>query len=126
MQHLGFLFKPVSVSGYLDDLIGQQIAIEFILLFTSFFMFLLFLAYITNNLLFFNKDYIINKLGKINKFILLYLRYQVFCIRVSLFYLPIFMFLGFFVLIRGLYFLITHQIPYESLGIDLHTLVKSR
>ena len=126
MQHLGFLFKPVSVNGYLDDLIGQQIAIEFILLLTSFFMCLLFLAYLANNLLFFNKEYIINKFGKNNKFILLYLKYQVFCIRFSLFYLPIFMFLGFFVLIHGSYFLITHQIPYESLGVDLHTLIKPR
>ena len=39
MQQIGFLFKPVDVSGYLDDLIGQRIAIEFILFFTSVFLF---------------------------------------------------------------------------------------
>lgn len=126
MQYVGFSFKPAEVSGYLDDLIGQQIAVIFILLFTSLFLILLIIAYIVNNLLFFNKNLIINKLGKNNKFIQFYLKYQVFCIRLSLFYLPVFMFIGFFTLVHGLYFLITHQIPYESLDIDLHVFVRSR
>lgn len=125
MANIGDLFKPVQVSGYLDDLIGQQIAIVFILLFTSIFLILLILAYIINNLLFYNKEYIIKRFGKNNKFVSFYLKYQVFCIRFSLFYLPIFIFIGFFVLIHGLYFLITHQIPYDNLGIDLHVFIKS-
>lgn len=125
MQHVGFMFKPVPVNGYLDDLIGQRIAIEFILLLTTIFLFCLILAYLINNLLFYNKEYFIKRFGQKNKFINIYLKYQVFCIKVSLFYLPLFMAIGFFVLFQGLYFLITHQIPYENLGIDLHVFVKS-
>ena len=64
MQYVGFSFKPAEVSCYLDDLIGQQIAVIFILLFTSLFLILLIIAYIVNNLLFFNKNLIINKLNK--------------------------------------------------------------
>lgn len=125
LRNFGFMFKPAPVSGYLDDLIGQQIAVEFILLFATISLILLIIAYIFNNLLIYNKDYIINRFGKNNKFVKLYLNYQVFCIKASLYYLPIFMFIGFYVLIHGLHFLITHQIPLDSLGLDLHILVKS-
>lgn len=119
-------FKPAPVSGYLDDLLGQQIVIEFILLFTTISLLLLLVAYIVNNLLLFNKDYLIKRFGQTNKFIKFYLKYEFISIKFPLFISPIFMFMGFYILIHGLHFLITHQIPFETLGIDLHTLIKPK
>ena len=70
---------------------------------------------------FINKRAIIN-----NKFITLYLKYQIFLAKVSLFLLPLLIMLGLIELFVGLYFIITHPIPYEVLPIDLHTYVNNK
>ena len=53
----------------------------------------------------------------------MYIKYEAFLAKISLIYLPILIVgpFGLLVLAHGLYFLITHQISYESLGIDLQT-----
>jgi hypothetical protein len=53
-----YIFKPEPVTGYLDDMIGQQIAIYFIIFFISVFLILLMIVYIVNILLLFNKEFI--------------------------------------------------------------------
>jgi hypothetical protein len=60
-----------------------------------------------------------------NKFFTFYVNYQTFLSKVTLIYLPIFIFIGLFTIVHGLYWLIIHPIPYESLGVDLHQFVSS-
>ena len=117
------IIKPVHVTGYFDDLIGQHIAIEVILLYMLIFTIILFIAYIINVVLFINKDYILNSFD--NKYIKLYIKYQVFLIKMSLITFPIFILISLFTLIHGIIFLLTHNIPFEQLGVDLHVLVPS-
>src|SRR6267143_168494 len=76
------IIKPVHVTGYFDDLIGQHIAIEVILLYMLIFTIILFIAYIINVVLFINKDYLLNSFD--NKYIKIYIRYQAFLIKISL------------------------------------------
>ena len=115
------VLRSVPVEGHLDDLIGQQIIIHIILLVLVFSLILLFIFFIINNIFILNKDKIINRFD--NKFIKFYLKYQILLAKLSLIYLPIFILIGLFTLAHGLHFLITHQIPYYSLGIDLHTYI---
>ena len=70
-----------------------------------------------------NKDKILNKFD--NKFIKLYIKYQSFLAKLSLIYVPIIIIIGLFTLAHGFYFLITHQIPYYCLDIDLHTYIST-
>lgn len=125
MDNFSNFFSPSPVSGYLDDLIGQQIAIYFIILVTSIGLLLLVIAYIINNLLLLNKDYIVKHFSK-NKLIQFYLKYQVLSIKLSLFVLPLFIFLGLFTLIQSSYYMITHPVPYELLDVNLHVFVESK
>ena len=125
MDNFSNFFSPSPVSGYLDDLIGQQIAIYFIILVTSIGLLLLVIAYIINNLLLLNKDYIVKHFSE-NKLIQFYLKYQVLSIKVSLFVLPLFIFLGLFTLIQSSYYMITHPVPYELLDVNLHVFVESK
>ena len=115
------IIKPVHVTGYFDDLIGQHIAIEVILLYMLIFTIILFIVYIINVVLFINKDYILNSFD--NKYIKNYIRYQAFLIKISLIIFPIFILISLFTLIHGIIFLLTHNIPFEQLGVDLHVLV---
>ena|ERR1700742_780686 len=121
MNKFGSYFTPIHVSGFLDDLIGQQLAIFFILLILTLSLILLLISFFISNIIFINKDYIIKRFN--NKFILLYIKYHSFMFKITLIYIPILMFIGLFVLIHGLHYLITHPIPYDQLGIDLHTYV---
>ena len=76
-----------------------------------------------NIIFLFNKDKIIKKFD--NKIITFYVKYQVFLSRITIIYIPIFIFVGLFTLCYGLHWLITHQIPYESLDVDLHKFISS-
>ncbi len=121
MQNFATFFKNAPVQGHLDDLIGQQILIYFIILFISVLLIILVTVYILNVWLLFNKDKILNKFN--NKYVVFYIKYQAFLVKVSLIYLPIFIFMGLFTITHAMFFLITHQIPFEQLNIDLHTYV---
>ena len=65
-----------------------------------------------------NKDYIMKKFN--NKFVLFYFKYQVILAKISSILLPLIIMLALIELFVGLYFLITHPIPYDKLDIDLH------
>ena len=112
------LLNPVYVEGFFDDLIGQRMFIEVILLILAISIVFLFIVFIFNVIFLLNKDRIIKKFN--NKFISLYVNYQAFLSKLTLFYLPVLIFIGLFGLCHALYWLITNQIPYESLDIDLH------
>jgi hypothetical protein len=116
--------KPVDVSGHLDDLIGQRIFIEFILLVMCVFVTLLFTIFIINIIYFLNKDKIIKLFN--NKYINMLIKYQNFVIKFNLIYIPIFIGIGLFTILNGLIWLITHPIPYTSLDIDLHQFISSK
>ena len=118
------ILKPVEVQGYFDDLIGQQIIIHIILFVLVISIIFLYLFLIINITLILNKDRILNKFN--NKYIKYYIKYQTFLAKLSLIYVPILMLSGLLVLTHGLYFLITHQIPYESLNMDLHFYTSSK
>ena len=120
MGHL----KPVEVSGHLDDLIGQRIFIEFLLLVMCIFVTLLFTIFIINIIYFLNKDKIIKLFN--NKYINMVIKYQNILIKLNLIYLPIFIGIGLFTILNGLIWLITHPIPYTSLDIDLHQFISSK
>lgn len=115
------IIKPVRVTGFIDDLIGQHIILEIILLIMLISTLGLIIAYIFNMTMYINKDYILNKFQ--NKYVLFYIKYQVFFLRVSLFYLPILILFGMISLIHGFVYLITHPIPYDQIGVDLHIFV---
>ena len=65
-----------------------------------------------------NKEYIIKHFK--NRYVLLYIKYQILLSKISLFVLPFILMLGLIELFIGLYFIITHPIPYDKLPIDLH------
>nr|AYM32774.1 hypothetical protein DXG00_000016 [Termitomyces sp.] len=117
------LLKPVQIQGFFDDLIGQRMFIEIILFITTICLILLFIIFIFNLIFLLNKDKIIKKFN--NKFIRFYIKYQTALSWITLLYVPIFIFMGLFTLFNGILWLITHQIPYESLGIDLHQFISS-
>ena len=70
-----------------------------------------------------NKEFFIKRSN--NRFIRFYINYQIVLTKISLFVLPAFIFLGLIELFVGLYFLITHQISYYCLDIDLHTYIST-
>jgi len=117
------VLKPVPVQGFFDDLIGQRMFIEIILFILCICVILLFIIFIFNLIFLLNKDKIIKKFD--NKFITFYIKYQTVLSWITLFYIPIFIITGLFTLCHGLYWLVTNQIPYESLGIDLHQFISS-
>jgi hypothetical protein len=115
------IFQPVKVTGYLDDLIGQQIALKVVSLLLICSAILGFIAYIVNIIFYINKDYLLNKFN--NKYAQFYIKYQAFFARLALIYLPILVFINLFTLLYIFIFLITHPIPYEVLGVDYHVYV---
>jgi hypothetical protein len=118
---IGSILKPDFVEGHLDDLIGQQIIIHIILFVLLISIILLFIFFVANIYFLLYKDKLINKVD--NKIFTFYIKYQSFFAKFSLIYLPIIIIFALLVLGHGLYFLITHQIPFEVLGIDLHTFI---
>ena len=70
-----------------------------------------------------NKDKIIKYFN--NKYIIWFLKYEVFITKITLIYIPFLILIGLITIGKGLIWLITHPIPYESLGIDLHQFVSS-
>jgi hypothetical protein len=122
---LGPFFKPEIVKGTLGDLLGLHSFILVVLTILVFSILLLFISYVVNiGILLgviYKKEKIIAKFNyKIVKF---YIEYQTFIIKFSLVYIPIFILAGFLILIKGLHFLITHQIPFEFLGLDINTYI---
>lgn len=116
--------NPVPVQGFLDDLIGQRMVIEVLLFFSCIFTIMLVIAFFINLLFLLNKDKI-NKYFN-NKYFSYYIKYQAFLAKLTLLYLPIFIALGLFTICHGLLWLITHQIPYNALDIDLHQFIPSK
>ncbi len=123
LQIIG-VFRPVHVEGHLDDLIGQQLFIHFLLISIIFDLIILFTTYFFIQTMYNNREFITKRFD--NRFIRLYIKYQLFLSRISLFILPAFIFLGLIELFVGLYFLITHPIPFELLPVDLHTYLKTK
>lgn len=121
MRNFASFFKMVPVQGHLDDLIGQQMFIYLIVLLMSVLLLIVFTVYVINVFLLFNKDNILKRFN--NRFLVFYVKYQAILIKVSLFYLPFFVFMGLFTIAHASYFLLTHQIPFEQLGIDLHIFI---
>ena len=68
------LFRPTQVHGHLDDLIGQQIFVYFLLLVIVISLIILFFIYLVINIMLHNKNFILNKFN--NKFIKYYINYQ--------------------------------------------------
>ncbi len=91
-------FQPVQ--GFLDDLIGQRMFIEVVLFITCLLTILLIIAFIINLIFLLNKDKIIKVFY--NKIWTLYLNYQAFVAKITIFYLPIFIALGLFTICHGL------------------------
>jgi hypothetical protein len=117
------ILKPVQVQGFFDDLIGQRMFVEIILFILCISIILLFIFFIFNLIFLLNKEKLINKFD--NKFITFYIKYQAFLSKITLFYVPIFIFTGLFTLTKGLYWLVVNQIPYECLDVDLHKFISS-
>lgn len=111
------------VEGYLDDLIGQRLFLEFILFMTVIFVILLFILFITNLLILNYKDKLLSIFT--NKYLLFILKYELFLSKVLVLIIPIFVLIGLLNICYILYWLISNPIPYESLGIDLHQSVSS-
>ena len=121
-QEILKIFRPVPVEGHLDDLIGQQIFITYLLLMIVLSLIVFFLFYVSINIINSNKEFLINKFS--NKYIKLYIKYQFILTKISLILLPLLIMFGLIELLIGIHFLLTHLIPYEELGIDLHTYIK--
>lgn len=110
--------RPEPVEGYLDDLLGQQLFIHFLLIIIVVSLIFLFSVFLFIQTLHHNKDYILKRFN--NKFVLFYIKYQILLSKISLFILPVFIMFGLIELFIGLYFIITHPIPYDLLPVDLH------
>lgn len=119
------LFKPVPVEGYLDDLLGQRLFIESVLFFLCICIFILFILFIFNLYIYINKESILSKNTYNIRIINLYLKYQIIITKISLIVFTFFILFGLYTLCQGFHWLITHQIPYYSLDIDLHQYVSS-
>ena len=118
------IFKPVAVEGHLDILLGQQLLIHFLSIIVVISLIVLCIVYFCTIFMLKNKDFLLKKFN--NRFILLYLNYQVFLARLTTVILPLLILLGLVELLIMLHFLITHPIPIEQLPIDLHTYLKKR
>ena len=71
-----------------------------------------------------NKELILKKFN--NRFIIYYIKYQLILLKISQVIIPLFILFGLLELFVGLYFILTHPIPYEHIGIDLHTYIKKK
>jgi len=70
------LFQPGIVQGHFDDLVGQRMFIQILLLLICFFLLVFFLVFIFNIILILNKDRILGYFK--NKYILLFLKLEFF------------------------------------------------
>jgi hypothetical protein len=118
------LFRPVPVEGYLDDLIGQQLFLHFLLIIIVIGLILLLSVYIFIQIMVNNKEFILKRFN--NRFILFYLKYQLILSKISLFVLPLLIMFGLIELFVILHYIITHPIPFEKLPIDLHTYINKK
>ena len=101
-----------------------QLLIHFLLIIVVTSLIILFIFYFVVQTMFNNKEFILAKFN--NRFIKLYIKYQIFLAKISLIILPLLIMLGLVELFVGLYFIITHPIPFEVLDIDLHTYINSK
>ena len=124
IQYFIGYFRPIGVEGHLDDLIGQQLLIHFLLLSVVVGLIFLIIIYFITLTMYINRDFITKKFN--NKFIRLYIKYQFFLSKISLIVLPLFIFLGLMTLIQSSYYMITHPVPYEILDVNLHVYVDSK
>lgn len=124
LEKIAIFFRFAPVTGQLDDLLGQQLVIFLCLFLIMFSVFVLILIYICLNIVILNQEYLINKFN--NKYIKLYIKYQLFLVKISMIHIPITILVGILVILHGLHFLITHSIPYSDLGIDLSTVVSRK
>ena len=70
-----------------------------------------------------NKELITKRFN--NRFVLLFIKYQLFLSKISLFILPLFLMVGLVELFVGLYYIVTHPLPYDKLPVDnLHIYIK--
>ena len=116
-------FTPVPVEGHLDDLLGRQIFIYFLLLIIVLGLIVLFIIYMFINIFLHNKDFILNKFNyKLFRFMV---KYQIFLGKISIFTLPLLILFGLIELAVGLHYLITHPIAWENLPLDLHAYISS-
>lgn len=53
------------------------------------------------------------------------IKYEIILSKITLIVFPVLILLGLYTITIGLVWLLTHQIPYESLGVDLHQFVSS-
>lgn len=84
------IFRPVPVEGFLDDLIGQQLFIQMLLLAVVIGLIIIFSVYIFILIMVNNKDFISKQFK--NKFILFFIKYQLFLSKISFIILPLLIF----------------------------------
>jgi hypothetical protein len=116
-------FKSSSVEGYLDDLLGLHLFIHILLLIIVTGLIILFSIYLIIQNVFKNKEFILKRFK--NKYIILFIKYQILLSKISQIILPLLLMFGLIELFVGLFYLISHPIPYEKLPIDLHIYIKN-
>lgn len=116
-------FRPVPVEGHLDDLLGLQLFIYFLMLIVVISLIILLFGYMTINIFLHNKEFILSKFN--NKYLLFMVRYQILLGKISLFTLPLLILFGLIEIAVGLHYLITHSIAWAELPVDLHTYISS-
>ena len=84
--------RPISVEGYLDDLLGQQLFIHFLLLIIVISLIILFSLYLIIQTVANNKELILKRFQ--NRFIIMYFKYQIFLSKISLIVIPCLIILG--------------------------------
>jgi hypothetical protein len=109
LNFLFSFFRPVFVEGHLDDLIGQQVFICFLLLFIVTGLLVLLTLYMFINIMLHNKEFILKRFS--NRLVIFYIKYQYFLAKISIILLPMLIMVGLLELFVGLYYLITHPIP---------------
>jgi len=117
-------FRPQAVEGYLDDLIGLELFIHFLLLILVISVIILFIIYIIINFMLQNKEFILNRFE--NKFIKFYLKYQFFLGKISVIVLPVLILFGLIQIFVGLFYIVTHPLPLEELNSNLHIYIKKK
>lgn len=118
------LFRQVPVEGYFDDLLDQQLLFLILIFVAALATLIFFCLFLFINIIHNNRDYLLKRSE--NRLIKLYIRYQLFLTRISRFIIPLFIIVGLLEVLFGTYYLITHFLPYEELGVDLHKYVISK
>jgi len=96
LQMIAVFFRPYPVSGYFDDLLGQQLIIYLSLFSIVSGLILLFIFFTINSLFLIHKDFIIKRFD--NRLISFYIRYQAFLANLAMIHLQIFILIGLLVL----------------------------